>query len=201
MNVYTLNKTYSLGSNSYLLEADGEYAVIDPSTNPDSLSFDFNALKYVILTHTHFDHMLFIDEWLRKSGAELIVGQNDELGLADSEFNCCKQFLRREKSYKGPFSTVGDCDRLPLGNEYIEVIKTAGHTRGSISLMVNNSLFVGDAVFSGGSYGRCDLPGGDYKTLMKSISRLLTFPDTFKVYPGHGPATTILDLKQQLYYY
>jgi glyoxylase-like metal-dependent hydrolase (beta-lactamase superfamily II) len=196
MNIYLLNPTYALGSNSYVLESSGEYALIDPSVNPDSVHLDFSAFKYVILTHTHFDHMLFIDEWIEKTGAELIVGEKDAEGLINPNISCYMQFLGRNKTYNGKARTVTESDLLPLGCECIKIIETPGHTRGSITLLTDTSLFVGDTVFSKYSYGRCDLPGGDFDVLRRSIDKICSFPDDYTLYPGHGNKITVSELKK-----
>jgi hydroxyacylglutathione hydrolase len=71
------------------------------------------------------------------------------------------------------------------------VLYTPGHTQGGICLLGNGLVFTGDTLFNSG-IGRTDLPGGNYKQLMNSIkTKLLTLDDKTKVYPGHGPPTTI----------
>jgi glyoxylase-like metal-dependent hydrolase (beta-lactamase superfamily II) len=195
MKVQLLNSPYNMGSNSYLLENGSELILIDPSVNPDSLDVDFKKLKYIVLTHAHFDHMLFIDEWAAKSGAEVIVGSGDEEGLTNSSVNCYMQFLRRDKAYYGKYRTVTDGDELTISDKKLKIISTPGHTMGSISLLYGKMLFVGDLVFSGGGYGRCDLPGGNYNMLFNSIGNILKLDDDITVYTGHGEITNIKELK------
>ena len=83
-------------------------------------------------------------------------------------------------------------DVLTVGKVALEVWHTPGHSLGSVSLVcpAESVVFGGDVLFNMG-IGRSDLPGGDPQTLMTSIRRLLTLADKTKVYPGHGPATTI----------
>ena len=191
MKIYKLNPTYQFGSNCYVIENGNERAMIDPSTNPHLSKYENLKLKYIILTHTHFDHMLFIDEWLEKSGAELIVGENDALGLTDSTVNCYKFFFNREKNYCGKYKTVKEGDTLSLGDKQLKFIDVPGHTSGSIAVIADESVFVGDVVFSKGVYGRTDLPGGNYETLSQSVKKISNLPKNFIIYPGHGQPTTI----------
>jgi glyoxylase-like metal-dependent hydrolase (beta-lactamase superfamily II) len=82
-------------------------------------------------------------------------------------------------------------DTVSLGNNIIKVIETAGHTAGGICFLVNDELFTGDTLFQG-SIGRSDFPGGNGAQLIKNIKeKLLPLGDGVKVYPGHGPASTI----------
>jgi glyoxylase-like metal-dependent hydrolase (beta-lactamase superfamily II) len=88
---------------------------------------------------------------------------------------------------------LNDGDTLTVGTCSFQVLHTPGHSLGSISLYgaAEKCVFVGDVLFAQG-VGRTDLPGGDWKTLLRSIrERLFALPDDTTVYPGHGPATTI----------
>jgi hydroxyacylglutathione hydrolase len=84
-----------------------------------------------------------------------------------------------------------DGDMLRLGDLELEIIHTPGHTPGSISVRYQDVLFSGDVLFFEG-IGRTDLPEGDHRTLMKTIKeKILVLPDSVKVFPGHGPETTV----------
>ena len=84
-------------------------------------------------------------------------------------------------------------ETLMLDELRIEVLKTPGHSRGGVCFYIPDqyTLFSGDTLFCGG-YGRCDLYGGDYAALMRSLSELMRLPEQCRVYPGHGGETTIL---------
>jgi len=76
------------------------------------------------------------------------------------------------------------------------VLHTPGHSKGGISLLGDKVVFTGDTLFAG-SIGRTDLPGGSFEEIIRSIkTKLVTLPDRFKVYPGHGPVTTIGEEKK-----
>jgi glyoxylase-like metal-dependent hydrolase (beta-lactamase superfamily II) len=81
--------------------------------------------------------------------------------------------------------------RLSVGGVELTVRHTPGHSPGHVCFVAPGAVLCGDVLFEG-SVGRTDLPGGDFATLIGSIQReLLSLPDATRVYPGHGPATTI----------
>jgi len=84
---------------------------------------------------------------------------------------------------------------VEVGSLSFQVIHTPGHTRGGISLLVDNAVFTGDTLFAG-SIGRTDLPGGSYRQIIASIKeKILPLPPGTLVYPGHGPASTVEEEK------
>jgi len=191
MQVLTFVPRDYFGSNTYVLISDSEAAVIDPSVEYDKVKNalgDNITVKYIILTHAHFDHMLEIDSWVNNTDAKVIVGRADRLGLTDSNLNCYKTFLGVDKGYYGPYTTVSEGDTVKIGSDVLSVIETPGHTQGSISLYSENCLFVGDLIFAGGGIGRTDLPGSDYVSLAMSIRKISKLPVGTMIYSGHGKA-------------
>jgi len=92
-----------------------------------------------------------------------------------------------------PDNSLSDGQRLQVGNIDLAVILAPGHAPGHVAFYVPDYqvLFGGDVLFQG-SIGRTDLPGGDYELLMKSIAqKFLTLPIETRIFPGHGPATSI----------
>ncbi len=198
IEIQKLNPSVEYGSNCYLISSSVEYAVIDPSADCKALlNRDPEiavGLKYVLITHAHFDHMLHLDNW-SKLGAKVIVGEEDGKALADSTKNCYLGFLGVDDGYYGEYDTVSDGEVLRLGNDEIKVISCPGHTAGGVSYQIGDNIFCGDTVFAGGGYGRCDLPGGDITVLEKTIIKLIThLSDNVVFYPGHGPETTLRDM-------
>lgn len=188
------------GSNMYVIEESGEAAVIDPSVEylrvKNALSdAGISNLRYIILTHAHFDHFFAINSWKSNTEATVIVGEKDKDALNDSTLNCYKLFLQIDMGYSGEFVAVNNGDRLPIGNTAFTVIETPGHTKGSVSLLISNKLFSGDTVFSKYSYGRTDLPGGNYYELMETIEKIKRLSSDTVIYPGHGNTFTVNDLK------
>lgn len=202
MDIYNLVPDEPYGSNCYLISSSDEFAVIDPSADyfvalkayPEIAG----KLKYVLLTHAHFDHMLAINSWADKCEA-IIVGENDAPSLSDPVKNCYLGFLGVDDGYSGEYKCVTEGSVVKLGDEEITVISCPGHTPGGVSYKIGNTVFCGDTVFAGGGYGRCDLPGGDIEVLEKTLIKLIThLPEDTVFYPGHGPITT---LKELIYYF
>ena len=187
-----------VGSNSYVIRDGLEAAIIDPSVGYGELSSLVSTcrVRYILLTHCHYDHFRQIDEWVERTGAEVVIGEHDRAGLSSSIVNCYRRFLGRDDGYFGRATGVPEGTTLPLGGSSIRVISTPGHTAGGVTYLVDGAAFVGDTVFAGGYWGRCDLPGGDEATLFSSVRRLCTLPDGITVYPGHGEDTTTDELKK-----
>ena len=197
INIECFTPEKYFGSNTYLLQVNDEYAVIDPSVDYEIISKSHpeidGKIKYILLTHCHFDHILKIKSWA-DTGAEVIVGSEDKFGLSSSYLNCYLGFLGLNDGYFGFSTSVNDGDILHLDGEKIRVISTPGHTPGGVCYRIGNNIFVGDTVFADGGYGRCDLPGGDIDALEKSIIKLITVEQDALLYPGHGPKTTLKEL-------
>ena len=202
MDIYNLSPVEPYGSNCYLLSSSGEFVVVDPSADY-STALKMHPeiegrVKYVLLTHAHFDHILAINSW-KEQCEQIIVGSADAEYLADATKNCYLGFLGVDDGYYGSYKCVGDGEKLQFGNEDISVIACPGHTPGGVSYQIGDAVFCGDTAFAGGGYGRCDLPGGDIEVLEKTLIRLITeLPSETVFYPGHGPSTT---LKELVYYF
>lgn len=197
LTVKKLYGNHPFSSNTYLVSSGGEYAVVDPSAPPTDVD---GAVRYVLLTHAHFDHMLDIDAWVAL-GAEVVVSEQDAALLSDAQLNCYRPFLGVDRGYHGAYRTVRDGDVLPLGDASIRVISCPGHTEGSVTYFSDDLAFVGDTVFDGGGFGRWDLPSGDYTKLFASIDMLIsTLPNATVLYCGHGSPTTIEKYKSDYKY-
>lgn len=181
-----------------------EAAIIDPGMMSEQENNEIDSfiqarnlkIKYLINTHLHIDHV---------SGVAAIQNKYD-VGLSAHPADAFLASRVKEQAmmFHLPARLVenvviehelSDGQILHLGKEPLEIIAVPGHSPGSIAIYSPGGKFVvtGDALFKG-SIGRTDLPGGDYATLIKSItSRLLTLPDDTIVYPGHGPHTRIAD--------
>lgn len=199
MRVLLFTQKYHFASNMYLIFSGTEAAIIDPSLKysfaSEAIAENGLTVKYIIVTHAHFDHMLEIDEWVEKTGAKVIVGRDDAIALSNAELNCYFKFFHKQRGYFGKYTAVDDGDKLWLSSEDLTVITSPGHTKGSISLKTDKYLFSGDVIFDEGGFGRFDLPGGNAYQLKTTIDKLCNLDDTLTVYPGHGPETTIKDYK------
>ena len=199
MRIFSFTPKDYFGSNMYVLESSGIGVIIDPSVNYSCVSekiFSENInVKYILITHAHFDHFLEIHSWVKETGAKVLIGEADAPALADSKLNCYWQFMGLDYGYSGEYTVIKDSECIKFGDAELQIIETPGHSKGSVSFFGEGALFVGDVLFAGGGFGRVDLPGGDYKVLMQSIKKLLTFPKETKVYCGHGEETSIFQLK------
>lgn len=197
MNIYTYCPKDYFGSNCYVIGSAGEYAVIDPSVDYAQVVAEHpevaDGLKYILLTHAHFDHMICISSWAEHCD-KVYVGAADAPALSDAYLNCYLGFMGVRDGYFGGYSTIGEGDVLTLGSESISVIDCPGHTPGGVSYRIGDAIFVGDTAFSGGGYGRCDLPGGDIEVLEKTLIKLITRQSESVLYPGHGDSTTLTEL-------
>lgn len=175
-------------SNCYILEKDGEAVVIDPGFEVANLYnyLENKALNVskIILTHGHFDHWSGLKK-LREiyPDAKLYASSVDDYWYGVSENN--------PNNYTPKIDV--DLKKLEkveiLGNSF-KVIKTPGHSAGSISLYYNSLLFSGDVLFFN-SIGRTDLFQGNQDELFSSIKKLYQLPNETIVYSGHGRPTTI----------
>lgn len=193
INIYTMTPKDRFGSNCYLVEDNGEFAVIDPSVSYIQALSKYPEIKgnvkFILLTHGHFDHILELDSWSAIC-ERIIIGSKDAPMLKDPHKNCYLGFLGIRGGYFGKVEEAQDGDVFHLGTTTLSVIATPGHTEGSVSYKIDNATFVGDTLFAGGGYGRCDLPSGDSDALWQSIFKLFSQNMFGKFYPGHGEPDT-----------
>ncbi len=184
----------NLQTNCYLLWSGEEAGVIDPGGPPDELIRDIEnhklKLKWVLNTHGHGDHISGNKALHDKIGCSIIIHPADREMLL-SPFANFSAFIGAPVTSPEADMFVKDGDTVKLGSESLEVIETPGHTRGGIVLYIPDLLFAGDTLFFE-SVGRTDFPGGNHEQLIKSIrERLFCLPAATKVFPGHGPTTSI----------
>lgn len=190
-----------LSTNCYILvcERSREAAIIDPGFNRFDEEtvlrkiFDLKlTVRYIINTHGHADHISGNLKIKRETGANIAVHLYDADMLTDPERNL-SLMLGLNVISPPPDIVLRDENEIRVGDIKIKVLHTPGHTPGSISLYIRdeNAVFTGDTLFAG-SIGRTDLPGSSYERIISSIKeKLLKLPDNTRVYPGHGPETTI----------
>ena len=194
LKIEKLESPHPFAANSYLISSDGEYAVVDP-TAPYRDGMCEGTVKYILLTHAHFDHILEVDSWVNATGAEVIISAAEADALSDPMRNCYKLYDGTDRGYFGERRGISEGDRIPLGDQTVEMLATPGHTIGSACYKIGNDVFVGDTVFAGGGFGRYDLPTGSIVMLRDSIRKILALPDGCMLYPGHGESTTAKDYK------
>ena len=181
-----------LEENTYVVSQDGsaECLLIDPGAEYAAVEGAVcgRTVKAVLLTHAHFDHMLYALPWLEK-GAKLYVHEADAPALSDPELNL--------SGVIGAKLTLPDADVLLKEGDIVReagveltVLHTPGHTPGGVCYLNGHTLFCGDTLFYR-SYGRVDFPGGDAKMMAASLARLMTLDGDTICYPGHGMKTKI----------
>jgi hydroxyacylglutathione hydrolase len=167
----------------------GKCAVIDPGGDEERILDEVKraglAIKYIIATHGHPDHVCGNRRIKEASGASIIMHEADAVFFARPEVIKYFSMLGLEGSPPADVQVLGG-DVITIGEEKLQVIHTPGHTPGGICLYNAPDLFTGDTLFVGG-VGRSDFPGGSERELLVSITnQLLTLPEDSVVWPGHG---------------
>ena len=171
-----------------------EAAVIDPGEEGERILHFAEEkglrIRKVVNTHGHFDHIGANQHIVEMTGAELLI-HGDDLPLLQNARNHAEVYGLSVAASPEPDRLLGQGDTFQVGDLAFSVFHVPGHSPGSICLLAEGHLFVGDVLFSG-SIGRTDLPGGDFDSLVKGVrERLFALPDETIVHPGHGPETTI----------
>ncbi|MDH7498143.1 MAG: MBL fold metallo-hydrolase [Syntrophomonadaceae bacterium] len=187
----------AIAANCYVIgcEETMEAAVIDPGGSASAILRLIESLKvavkYIINTHGHIDHIGANRQLKEATGAMILIHADDAKMLTNPASNF-SMFMGRSITSPPPDQLLAHGDIIRVGSTIeLEVIHTPGHSPGGICLKTDNIIFSGDTLFAG-SIGRTDFPGGSYATLIRSIQeRILCYDDNVVVYPGHGPATTV----------
>ena len=186
-------KTLQVGpimTNCYLLcdEDTKVCALIDPGDDAARVEKLVEqsgcALRYILLTHGHFDHTSAVRPLLeRHPEVTVYIHEKDAVEGRGGELLFTRVGEENQRYYK-------EGDKLTVGGLTLDVLETPGHSQGSVCLLVEgqNVIFAGDTLFRC-SCGRCDFPGGDYRAMLRSLGRLGKLEGQYTVYPGHDEAT------------
>lgn len=180
-----------LGANCYIIEKNAKGLIIDPGGD------DFRIIKLleqekiepvgILLTHGHADHIGAVESLKKTYQIPIYVHQEDAQMLSDPSKNLSQMLTMPPISFEADHILE---EEIEIQEIRIKVLHTPGHTMGSVCFLYENNLFTGDTVCKG-SIGRTDLFGGNYEKIMDSIKLIQELPMDIKLFPGHGPATTV----------
>lgn len=156
----------ALEENCYVLIKNDTCIIVDPGADYNKIKevIRDNKVLGVLITHSHFDHIGALRNFLTKRSVKIFKRSN----LEEKEYN--------------------------LGDFNFECIYTPGHSKDSVTFYFkeNNTMFIGDFIFKD-SIGRTDLPGGDSKEMEQSIEKIKKYDPTIRIYPGHDEESTLGD--------
>ena len=181
-----------LSTKCYVVSNNGVAFVVDPGAEAEKVKnyADSQSLNIegILLTHGHFDHAGAVKQLQELTDAK-IYATADCVNLANSYKSMAFAMGGIMRKFDADV-VVCDGDNITMGDMSVKVIATPGHTRGGACYIVEDNIFSGDTLFQT-SYGRTDLPTGDFNALEKSLKKLFAIDGEYKVFPGHGPATTL----------
>lgn len=186
-----------LNTNCYFIINKNDCIVVDSAFFGDTI-LDFAKslgveIKAVLLTHGHFDHSSAC-KTLQDKGIPVYVSEIDGNEIINTPKN---MGILSNCKFIPDVLLKGD-EELDLIGLKIQVIKTSGHTEGSLCYLIDNFLFSGDTLFKG-AYGRCDFYSGDFNKIKNSIQNVLfKLDENIIVLTGHGEQTTIKEAKKEL---
>ncbi|MBQ7500438.1 MAG: MBL fold metallo-hydrolase [Clostridia bacterium] len=194
----------SFMTNVYFIidEASRDCFIVDPADRCDLILEKVRsqglAVKGILLTHAHFDHIMALEELREATGAPVMLCEQENALLCNSDDNLLNSYGDGSSCRPGD-RLLREGDAVRLGDTDIKVMLLPGHTPGSCAYIFDGNMISGDTIFREG-IGRYDFPGGDYAKLRASLSRIAALDADYRIYPGHGPSTTLNYEKQNNIY-
>ncbi len=197
-------RTFTLGmmsTNTYVItdKTTGESALVDPACKDDALTeyllgLGKDKIRYILLTHGHFDHIAGAGFYADMFSAKIVISLAEEPFLHDNNLNLSALFGNSQLACCNADITLKGGDKLMLGDSEFQFMLTPGHTAGSGCFVFaeDRIIFSGDTLFCR-SMGRVDFPTGNPSQMITSLHRLRDMQGDYKVYPGHDRPTTLSD--------
>jgi glyoxylase-like metal-dependent hydrolase (beta-lactamase superfamily II) len=171
------------GTNAYIVvcQATGDSILVDAPAEAGEIlrQLDGTNPRYIVITHSHFDHIMALDELKAELKIPVAVHPLDAANLPSR-----------------PDVELADGDTINVGQLKVKTLHTPGHTPGGLSFLVGKYLISGDTIFPGGP-GKTGTPA-DFKQIVDSIvTKILVLPDDTEVCPGHGDPTVLVKEKKE----
>jgi glyoxylase-like metal-dependent hydrolase (beta-lactamase superfamily II) len=178
-------------TNCYIVTIDGKDLIIDPGVDATSwIEKNVTNPIAILNTHGHFDHVWSNKEVKEKLNIPIYCPKEDSFMLENDPFS------QGTPSSKADIEVDGD-ETFDFDGIKVKFHIFAGHTPGCSAIQINDALFSGDFIFKG-SIGRVDFPYSNPEDMKKSIHKVLNWNDDLKIYPGHGPSSTLFKEKSSL---
>lgn len=198
-----------IATNTYLItdENTGESALVDPACKDERLTQEIlglgvDKLRYILLTHGHFDHIGAVGYYSQKFSAKVVIASKEEPFLSDNNMNLSIMLGASQLMPVTADITLSDGDKFTLGETEFCFMHTPGHTMGSGCYVFpdDKAIFSGDTLFYH-SMGRVDFPTSNPAQMRDSLHRLSNMEGDFIVYPGHDRFTTLSEERENNPYF
>lgn len=176
--------------------------VVDPGDEAEKIIrlIEDRKLKVsrIVCTHAHFDHVGAVTRLKEKTGAAVLLHKGDlDIYMRADKQGALWGFHIEQPPAPDMYMLEGD--EVSVGRFRLKVLHTPGHSPGGICLYGERVIFTGDTIFAG-SVGRTDFPGGSLAELKRSFARIIALPSETRMFPGHGPLTTVKNEKEDNFF-